>query len=721
MKILNKLTRFWKSFDKLLLFSVLISVAFFVAGLLTLTHYGTNWDTINHLPRGQAYLRYFLTGKKDYSDLPKLFSDWDNTSEWYFQDPRSLSIKTNLPENSAPERSLYQTDSLDFNYFVKNDGFGHPPLSDILSSVFNRILFAKLRLINDIDSYRVYGVLLAAATVGLSFYWVAKVYGFLPGLISALAISLYPFFWAEAHFNTEKDIPVAFFWVFFMYSFWRGITGRSWRWIITSGIVFGMALGTKFNILFSVFVVVPWLGFFIFTNWPKLKKYVATKPSKTFKVILAIGIALLIPVLILFVSWPYLWPDPLGRIQKTIGFYKEIGLTGSFDPRFLGPFGTSLYPIQWIIFTTPLVTLLFSATGIVFSIYRIITKKDNFAFLILAWLLVPIARVTWPGTTVYGGGIRQIIEFIPALTISAGLGAGFLQKLLDNFIFVKIRKIKLSKLAIVSGCLLVLSFLPITLKIISIHPNENVYFNFLIGGLKGAKQRDFPFWGHSFGAPYRQGVVWLNENTEENAKIVYVYELIPNIPRIFLRPDLKLGNQQRSGYLMDGEYAITLTYQGTNKRSYYDMYLETFLKPVYLVEVDGVAILKIWRNSYQHLSFPIEEEVLRNVGLEKKQNSLKFDLGSPKRLYRLEIEYDDVGCPDLESGYVNISKDGIKWERLPGVLPEDWRISSLGQQPKGGKFIEPFVGQEARFIELILSPPGTCLRNVRSFKVISLK
>ena len=59
-----------------------------------------------------------------------------------------------------------------------------------------------------------------------------------------------------------------------------------------------------------------------------------------------------------------------------------------------------------------------------------------------------------------------------------------------------------------------------------------------------------------------------------------------------------------------------------------------------------------------------------------------------------------------------VSKNGKDWERVPGVLPEEARIRTLGIQPSGGKFIEPFAGQEAKFIEIRLNPEESCLKNV---------
>src|SRR4030065_1463443 len=136
------------------LIAFLLSLVFFTLGLVTLPDYGINWDTINHLPRGQAYLNYFLTGSRDYSNLIEDSPE----NNWYWQNPKSLSIDTNLLKDQVPRRSMYQSYATPFSYFIVKDG-GHPPISDIISAIFNRVLFGQLRIIIDIDSYRVYGIL----------------------------------------------------------------------------------------------------------------------------------------------------------------------------------------------------------------------------------------------------------------------------------------------------------------------------------------------------------------------------------------------------------------------------------------------------------------------------------------------------------------------------------------------------------------------------------
>lgn len=655
----------------------LIGFTYFLFLIFTLTHYNIYSDAVNHLTRGQAYLHYFLTGKKDYSDL----LSWKR----YWQKPESLLIDADMPKQEVVKRSIYQEDGVTFSYLMDYDGNGHPPLSDILSSFSNFIFFQKLGLINDIDSYRIYGVFLTALLVGLIYWWGVKVYGNLAGIFAAFILATYPLFWAHAHFNTEKDIPETVYFAFFIFSVWRGIVKKSKLWLIGSGIFFGLALGTKFNILFSVLVIIPWIFFMV------------TYIKKNVWIWTSLATALFIGILIFVLSWPFLWPDPLGRIMVTLKFYKVLGLA-SETPRLLPFFGINTYALQTILFTTPIVILIFFSFGMVEVIGRLRYEKDKISLLFILWFFITLARVSLPGTNIYGG-VRQIMEFIPPMAVISGLGASVLiQKLKFNFL----------KLLFVFFI-----FTSLVYSLVRLHPNEEVYFNSLIGGLAGAKTRNFPHWGETYGASYRAAAKWINDNGIEGSKVVFAYELMPNIPTLFLRRNFDFSNTLRSGYLKDGEYAITLINQGFEGRSYYDLYLENFIKPVYEAKVDNIPILKVWKNSEDHLKYPLVEKQDPDVSFQKTREGIKIDLGEARRISRLEIDYNNKeSCKALLQGFLRISKDGQNWEQIPGTLPDDWRISKLGEQPKEGHFIEPFVGQEARYIDLILLPTDTCLANV---------
>ena len=231
--------------------AIVFSLLFFILGLATLPHYGVNWDATSHLMRGQAYLHYYLTGNNNYTDLEgwNKFLEKDEAvreaivqgggsrQRLYWQKTDTIFFSPDISKDEVPRVSIYQFDK-DLSYIAKNYDYGHPHISDVLSSGFNLVLFQKLGLINDIDSYRVYGVLLASILVGLVFWWTSLRFGIFSGVVAALALSTYPLFWAESHFNNEKDIPQAVYYSLLLFSVWRGVTTKSWKWILASGLFF---------------------------------------------------------------------------------------------------------------------------------------------------------------------------------------------------------------------------------------------------------------------------------------------------------------------------------------------------------------------------------------------------------------------------------------------------------------------------------------------------
>ena len=665
--------------------AIILGLIFFIVGVITLKNYGINWDTINHLTRGQAYLHYFLTGRQNYSDLPKFVN--------YYQDPTKF-----LPATTQM-RSFYQNSEADFKWMMQYDGYGHPPLSDILSSFFNIVLFQKLRLINDIDAYHIYGVFLAAALVSLIFYWISKLYGKIAGLVASLSLAMYPLFWSEMHFNTEKDLPETVYWSFFIFCVWKGITEKKIKWIILSGIFFGLALGTKFNILFCVFAIIPWVITYLIVNKEKIISKI------NFKIFISGITAIIIGLAIFIGTWPYLWPDIAGRIHNVIKFYTDIGVaTGAVDLRFIGPFGINTYPIIWILSTTPPIILILSTIGIIYGVLNF-KKNKQISILFLFWLIIPIARVTWHGANIYGG-IRQIMEYVPALAIFSGIGSQFLTS--------KILKNKKSLQFIFIGII----FIGLIIPIVKTYPFEDTYFNFLVGGLKGAKAQNIPAWGNTFGSAYREAVSWIDNNADSGAKITYAYELLPNVPTNFYRTDLIVANSYRSGYLKLGEYVITLSYQGTDKRSYFDSYLTKEMNPVYEGLSNGVPVVKVWKNDLAHTKEEFKtEKSITQVKTTVSNDGVVIDTGQIINLSRLEGTYFQKKCVEIKDTYIQISTDKKTWDRLPGELPDDWLIPVIGQTPKDGKFIEPFSAESARFIKINISPTNSCLKSLSNIKI----
>lgn len=664
---------------KLFLLSFLLGFVFFIIGVLNLKYYSVNWDEPVHFGRGHAILHFFLTGEKNYNS----FKDKPIERRSYYQ---NVEYTIDFFEQRFKEGGTFIV------------GGGHPPLSDLIASIFNKVFYEKLNILPDIESFHLYSVFLASVLVSTIYYFTVRVYGNYAGLISSIALILYPLFLSESRFNI-KDIPEAVFYILTALFFYNGVVTNKIRWIFVSSIFFSFALGTKLNILFLSFSLAPWLIMY----WlPTLKKYGLRKfIVLNRKILLSLMLYPIIGMGVFIASWPLLWSSTFERLFTVIQYYKSVGVNSEFDHRYITFFGLNTYAIQWILFTTPPITLILTAFGIIRTYLVGKKEKDKFSLLILFLFLIPIIRVTAPNTGIYGG-VRQIMEYIPAMAILSGIGGWYIVEKLKGYTNQPLFLLRI---------LILFLFTPVVFKLISLHPNENLYFNFLIGGLSGAKEKDIPGWGNTLGSVYRQGTNWLNLHAEKNAKLALIYELASNIPPMELRSDIYFYNHVRSAYKQEGEYIIGLVHQGTNRRGYHRKYLERFLNPVYEIKVDGVPVLKIWKNErkYTKKEYSGPENKLDNVPFYIENGNLIVDVKKNVKLTKIEIKYEDNNCTYPKNGYFLISQNRREWERLQGDFVFFPLASWFTTQPEKGKLNFLLAGDDARYIQVVIEDVDSCL------------
>ncbi len=643
-----------------------VPVLFFVACLITLKDYGVSWDEPEHFLRGQGYLHFFLTGEKKFAE--------DN-----------------------PRKSYYQDNSLPAKHFFENDN-GHPPLNDILAASSNYIFYQKLGIMGDIESHHLFNILSSTLLVLVVSVFAYKVGGLKASLISGTITGTYPLFFSEAHFNI-KDPPQAAFYSLAIFAFWLSLKKNNWKWLLLSAISVGFSFGMKFNILFLPFIILPYL---FLRYWPKFS--VKNIPKKYFLVLLTCP---LIVFGIFFVSWPFLWADPFENFLKIMKYYKEIGTGSDYQPGYYF-LRFNLYPLLWIVTTTPPVVLLSLIVGLFIAIKD--RSKEKTLWLWVLWLVVPIARVSIPGASIYGG-VRQIMEYIPAMALIAGFAVSY---------FINLLQIKFSKL---------LSFLVTTIfigtslfTVIKFHPNQNVYFNFLINGLKGASEKNIPYWGNSYGNAYLMVTKWLNQNAEKDAHLALIQGTALNIPAITLRSDIVRWNSFWSGIDRRGEYLTELTYGGIRVAYPYAWeYVDMFLEPVYEVKVDGVAIAKLWKNDLEHTkeSMKNKKEIsYLNPRTSIKDGQIITELRQEKVLNKIVVSYlDNPLC--VIKGSIYTSKDLKLWTQEPEVVPAD-QISERKMVDKG-KLTFYFPGRVAKGVKIVPDTSQSCLLKTPKVEIFILE
>lgn len=653
---------FGKSWGKACIF--IFAAVFFIISFLTLRDYGINWDEPVHFMRGQAYLNFFLTGQ------------------------------TRYPDDLGNRPSQFQNRSYSTEYLLKEDS-GHPPANGILAALSNFIFYQKLNILGDIDSYHLFNILsgtLLVLVVGLFAY---EGLGLFAALIASLSLAMYPLFFSETHFNIKDPSEAAFFGLT-IYAFYKAVNGWNWKWLLTSSIGFGLGLSTKFNMLFLPLIVMPYFMF-------KILIIDRAKIKLNKKFILTLLIAPFIVLAIFIGTWPYLWGDPLNNFLKILDYYKVIGTGFNHQAAlFYLPFGFNSYPILWIIYTTPPYILFLVSFGIIASLFNL-KKSGGVMVLWLLWLFVPIMRVTLPGASIYGG-VRQIMEYIPALALLSGLGAEFFR----GFVLKKVPAMNKTLLSII----FFIGFFHILLVLAKIHPNENVYFNEFIGGLGGAREKNIPSWGNSYGNAYLQGIKWMNSNSKENSKLALVQGTGQNIVRTALRRDINFNNTNWSGINRNGEYLMELTYQGSELAYPYVWdYLNKFLDPVFEVKVDGVPILKLWKNDFEHTKVEYRKKEIKYEGglkVSRDENILNIDLESRENITRLILQYERIGDCKIPKGVIEVADEEGVLKQEPEAFPIE-QVTEKNREPDTIYFY--FPGRELKSLRIADESLESCLFN----------
>lgn len=682
-----------------------IPILFLMYGLITISDYGINWDEPFHYRRGQAFLQYLLTGQKTYSNIPKypaLKGDSDNPE---FRNGQKIFQEVQInPSLSNPNfrRSFYQDDSWDGTYFINElDTYGHPPLNDVLAAVFNKIFYQNLNLFGDLESYRlfiIFSIFLASIFIG---YFMWKEFGLIASIVSSLAFCSYPLILGEQHFNIKDPVEASFYTITILTTYWA-IKKNKFSWFLVAIFAFSIALGTKFNIVFCIIPLVFWFLFYIYKNYSKVNKNKLIR-----NIVIAYLITPIISLGILILSYPTLWKNPINGLLSIVKFYKEVGYPSS-QPQNLYSIGfINTFPTLWIIYSTPPVLIGLFLFTLVY-IKKLIDRND-FVLLLFLWFLIVVGRNSLFGALSYGG-VRIIMEYVPALCMLAGVGADFIGKSFKN------KKNKILILFMVISC-----FVPTILKLIKIHPNENVYFNFLIGGLAGAKAANLPYWGDSYGNAYYPGLLWINKNAEIGAKVSIPVGLTSNIPRFKLRPDIAVSLSYWSGLEHKGEYLIELTYDYLPMKWFALEYLNAAMVPAYEVKVDGVAIAKVWKNDLAHVKpeFEKQKDIPAKIISDAKNKTLKVTIPNNESVMEINISVPVKNCSVLKTGYVMSSSDGKNWNREE----EDIAVDQLNREeikPLSSVFDYYFFERYAKVFIFNTDSSNNCLLKATSAKVTTL-
>lgn len=254
----------------------------------------------------------------------------------------------------------------------------------------------------------------------------------------------------------------------------------------------------------------------------------------------------------MYLTWPYLWPNPLGHLVESVRVMSEYPWRGQV--LFAGTLYAStdiprsyLPVLMGIQFTEP-VWFLF-AIGLGIAVYESIRRNATSRVLLLlslVWFILPLAGFVVTRSPLYDN-FRQVFFILPPVFLLGGLA---LQKI---------------RQPVLQAALIGLLVLPGILDGVHLHPYEYIYYNRFIGGVHGAfRKYELDYWGTS----YREAAAYLNQVAPAN-DTVWV-EGPAHLLQLYARPDLKIYSTYEAARADRYDYVVALTRYNLDLTSYPD-------------------------------------------------------------------------------------------------------------------------------------------------------
>lgn len=311
--------------------------------------------------------------------------------------------------------------------------------------------------------------------------------------------------------NNPKDIPFAASYVFALYHMLRFFV-RFPR--VTWGQCLGIVVGIGWTISTRAGGIILIVFFGLFLAVHGLYSWIALKKDFFGAVILRIQYLLMVSIpgyLLGLVMWPYGQKDILRNPWDAVKNLSNVNYLHTYE-NFAG-MRIYMSDVPWyytphmILIGTPLVVLL----GIVYSMLLVKRLKHKFPVWVYGFhvfiIVFPIAYIVYKHSMVYNGW-RHFLFLYMSMLVLASVGW-------DTVMF-EWRK---SYLNWGAGLLFVLGIARVVQFMVINHPNQYIYFNELVGGVKGSYGNyELDYYSNSV----HQAAKWLIDNEDLKQKKVKV-------------------------------------------------------------------------------------------------------------------------------------------------------------------------------------------------------
>ena len=336
--------------------------------------------------------------------------------------------------------------------------------------------------------------------------------------VGFLMLVFHPRIYAHSFFNT-KDVPFLAMFLLSLAAVYIAFKKDRAKWYLLAGIAAGYTCGTR---IMGV-ILLGFVSLFVLIDIVQAlrQKQKVVKQVRNYLLFVAAFI------LALYVSWPYLWSDPINHFIASYRAFSHYRWHG--EVLFRGSLITSTslpwtYLPIWIGITTPVLWMLFAITGIVLFITRFYKKPlsflsntpdRNFLIYFLSFL-VPVLAVIVLHSVVYDDW-RHLYFIYPPLVMLMAYALDHLMKRYKRNFFRELFAIQAIFIAVF---------------MIKGHPFQQVFFNQLVSHNEGnlKKQFEMDYWGCS----YKDGLEWLAKY--EKSDSIRVLSIKPLSNNLLLLP-----------------------------------------------------------------------------------------------------------------------------------------------------------------------------------------
>ncbi|MDO8573432.1 MAG: glycosyltransferase family 39 protein [Candidatus Daviesbacteria bacterium] len=370
------------------------------------------------------------------------------------------------------------------------------------------------------------------------------------GLIACVLLVLSPRIFADSFYNS-KDIPFLSFFIISTFTLFKLIEKRSWKWVFLHAFATTLLVGIR-----AIGIIMPLITLLVLLK----ENFIH---HKTF--LKKIVVYLFVTMLMIVLSWPLLWMNPLNILsvlKNMVNFNYQTNLPILYMGKYISPFSVPWHYIPvWIFITVPVTYGVLFVIGLI----RTIFEKNVLNLVLLLLIISPVIGVIILHSTLYDGW-RHLYFVYPFMVIFMVRG-----------------------LKSVPRPLVILTCIEIVTVIIFMwryHPYQNLYFNIALNqNMKEVKQNyELDYWGLS----YRQALEFIVKN--DSAEKIPV--LVANNPGNSNSLMLDQVDRQRLQYLPDGDLT-NAKYFVSNYRWHIDDY--SYGQEVYNFQIGGAKIISVYK------------------------------------------------------------------------------------------------------------------------------